>query len=74
VDAEPSPESVAATDRGHALVDRARKSGKWTADDAAALRALLPAITDDQREELFAILFPALNRGEIVADFRGPVI
>jgi hypothetical protein len=68
----PSEAAFEATERGHAVIRAALETGKWTREDAAALRAQLIAATPAQREELLSTLFPLLNRGELVSDFRGP--
>jgi hypothetical protein len=70
---EPSPDSLAATERGLAVIGTARRAGRWRSEDASALRAVMQAVTDDQRKELLAELIPAINRGEVTPDFRGPI-
>lgn len=70
---EPSPDSLAAVERGLAVIETARRAGRWRSEDASALRAVMQAVTDEQRVELLAEIIPAINRGEVTPDFRGPI-
>jgi len=71
-EAEAVDRAAAAAARGHAVVDAARQAGRWTRDDAAALRAVLPAMTERQRQAVLDALLPAFNRGELKPDYVGP--
>ncbi len=70
---EPSPDNLAAAERGLAVIETARRAGRWRSEDASALRAVMQAVTDEQRVELLAEIIPAINRGEVTPDFRGPI-
>ena len=67
----PSQESLIAHEQSQSLVARAVSVRHWTRDDAETLRRLLPHMTDEQRDEAFHTLLPAINRGEITLDFTG---
>jgi hypothetical protein len=67
----PTAASVDAHDKGLELVQSARARRHWTSDDVAAMRHLLPQLTQEQREEVFHTLLPAFNRGEIAVDVHG---
>ena len=64
-DPAPRPPSARALADGHSLIDEALGRRRWSTDDAAALRRLLPALDPDARTELFAQLFPAINDGRL---------
>ena len=67
-----SPENREAYRGAHDLVQYALAAGRWTDDDAQALQAALPYLTQDQTIEVFEMLLPAMNRGEIAVETDGP--
>jgi len=70
---EATPDDPASADRGRAIVGAARHVGRWTEEDAAALRSAMGAMSDAQRSEVLALLVPAINRGELALTFEGPI-
>jgi hypothetical protein len=71
--AEPTPHPVAAADPAAAddarrIVTAARAARRWTQTDVLALRAVMPRLAPDEREEILSTLFPALNSGELRPD------
>src|SRR5437870_4216581 len=67
-----TPENIEAYAKAHDVVRVALAARRWTDEDAQDLRQALASLTDDQREEILQLLFPAINRGEIVVDTKGP--
>jgi hypothetical protein len=67
-----SPANREAYQGSHDLVRAALVAGRWTDDDAQALQAALPYLTQDQTMEVFEVLLPAMNRGEIAVETNGP--
>jgi hypothetical protein len=65
------PQGVTAG-RGTDRVQYALTVGRWTDDDAQALQAALPYLTQDQTMEVSEMLLPAMNRGEIAVETNGP--
>jgi hypothetical protein len=69
--APPSPQSEAAHAQSLELLSAARDRRHWTSEDASALHRLMPQMTQEQCDDILHTLLPALNRGEITADFAG---
>jgi hypothetical protein len=67
----PSPERVAAAAEAADLVDRAVSAGRWTDADARGLRARLPLLTAEAREEALSRFFGALNSGRLRVETEG---
>jgi hypothetical protein len=68
---EPSDESVAAAERGRAVIEAARRARRWRSEDASALQEVMASVTDDERQALLAELIPAINRGEVTPETPG---
>ncbi len=66
-----STSDAEAVSKAHRTVTDAIARGRWTASDRAALRPLMPRLTQAEREELIGELFPAINRGALKLDVRG---
>src|SRR5262245_25650055 len=56
-----APEDPTVLPAAQALVDRAIANGKWTDDDAAALRQTMSEMSPAQRDKAMHILLRALN-------------
>jgi hypothetical protein len=70
---DPGGDERAAVARGHALVDAASASGRWTRNDVDALSDAMVRMTRAERDEILSTLIPSINRGEIKPDFAGPL-
>jgi len=70
----PTPEAVAALAHGRTVVDTARAQGRWTDDDAEALRSVLPQLDDASRDEVLQSLTKAVNLGELTVETRGRLL
>jgi hypothetical protein len=67
-----TPEQTAAFGRAADLLHGARDRQHWTEQDRDKLRSLLPQLAPQDLAEVLHTLVPALNRGEIQIDFKGP--
>lgn len=64
--------SLAAYDRGQALVRDALSSRVWTPQQAEQMRTILPRLPEERGRELLGQLFSAMSRGKIKS--KGPPI
>jgi hypothetical protein len=64
--------SLAAYDRGQALVRDALSSRVWTPKQAEQMRTILPRLPQERGRELLGQLFSAMSRGEVKS--KGPPI
>jgi hypothetical protein len=71
--APPPPDDPVLTANAQSLVDRAIASGKWTDDDAAAMRVSMAAMTPGQRDDAMHMLLRALNERGVRRSTHGPV-
>jgi hypothetical protein len=55
-------------------LDTAMSDGRWSETDRSQLRAHLATLSQTESEKLFSVLFPALNAGQLHAEFRGSPI
>lgn len=69
---EASSESVAATADAHRLIESAMGARRWTDREAEAMRQLMPAMTDAQRDEITHRLLAAINTQALKLDVAGP--
>jgi len=58
----------AALDRGHELLDGARSTRTWSAQQAQEMRSLLPDLSDEQRTALVDELLGAVRSGDLTAE------
>lgn len=70
--AAPPAEDPTAIPEAQAIVDRAKATGKWTDDDAAAMRQTMADMTPAQRDEAMHILLQALNEQGLRSTTHGP--
>lgn len=68
-----TPENRAAYDRSYDIVRTAFAIGRWTNEDAHALREAFAQLTGAQREEIIQFLIVAMNNGEIAVETTGPL-
>jgi hypothetical protein len=64
---EPSPRFAEARQ----LVENALARGLWTEADRGQLRVLLSGLQKNEIDELFAMLVPAVNAGQVKVDYFG---
>ncbi|MFP2906390.1 hypothetical protein ACLESD_15265 [Pyxidicoccus sp. 3LFB2] len=70
---EPPAQAVAAQRQGHQLIAEASRSGRWTTEDAKALRLQLTEMNDAQRQEVIRRLIVQLNEGKLKSHAEGPI-
>lgn len=68
-----SPENRAAYASATQVVAGAVATRRWTEEDKVAFRAAFSHLTNEQRAELMRTLAPAINRGELQVEIRGPL-
>ncbi|MFY0572753.1 hypothetical protein ACN28E_54230 [Archangium lansingense] len=69
---EPPARSLTAHQDGLQVVDRAISARRWTTEDAAALRRVLPDMTASQRTEVIRHLLTTLNSNTLEVQTQGP--
>jgi hypothetical protein len=70
---EAKPENAPAQARAERVVSQALTARRWTMEDAQALRESLASLSPQQGAALLEQLVPAVNRGEIEVETRGPL-
>jgi hypothetical protein len=70
---QPSEENIRAFDIGRRVVDQALSSGNWGQSQADQLRAAVPNLDDEQRQDLLSRLVSAINRQEVSVRVNGPL-
>ena len=71
VPAPPTAEQTEAVKSGLQLVKTAIEHGRWTEDDAAALRLQFSAMTDEGRDGALSQLAMAINSGRLKLETQG---
>jgi hypothetical protein len=70
--AEAQPENRLALAEAERTIENARSAGRWTDEDAGALRRSFASLSGRQSAALLERLIPAINRGEIDVETSGP--
>lgn len=60
--------------RAHEILASAMADGRWSRQDATALRAALGKLTPVQINEICSVLFSAVNSGELRIEYVGSVL
>lgn len=66
-----APEPSDAFTQGVALLEAGVRAGFWDTGNADALRALLPSMTDEERQRVFRRFSRAVNAGELEVENPG---
>jgi hypothetical protein len=63
-----------AADDAHALVADAVDAGRWTREDAGALRALLPRLAAEDFDAVMTALIAPVNEGRVIVETSGSLL
>jgi hypothetical protein len=66
-----SPAPSVAFERARGVVERGLRAGVWTEQDRDALREQMAGLSQDQAQQIFSLLFPALNEGRLRPTYQG---
>jgi len=72
-EAQPAPApDEAPLIRAHETLAAAMADGRWSEEDAIQMRRALATLSPEQAREVYTVLFPALNSGQLRIDVDGP--